>query len=254
MPRLNNTRIGDVSLRDFDNGVYKTLMAEIMGGRYFLPVQYAPGVTPPLFSEYSAQIEVEGLVGEQMPGIPFIYGNPAAAVMRYLVPCIRLKREDPSPALERSHSKHIKYRAPADGQTEITVDYRGKEKKGYAVYEEQEGSTPVDIPYTITAEAAGKSARRNAHVLLEHCMDVFYPHEKLCVVDSLGRERLYQVHCEGPSELTQIGDVRDRIVSYALSMRVQAELDLRKAREERTVTDVPVVNLYPMSQRPVPEP
>jgi len=248
LPRLNNTRIGDVTLRSFDDGVYRTLMAELMGGRYFLPRQFSLGVVPPLFSEYSGE---EDLIGQTMPGIPFIYGNPAAAVMRYLVPCIRVKREDPSPALERSHSKHLKYRAPADGESEITVDYRGIETSGYSKYEEQEGSTPVDIPYTITCEAAGKSARANAHVLMDHCMNILYPHEKICVVDSDGRERLYQVYCEGPSELTNIGDIRDRNISFALSVRVQAELDLRKAKTERAVTELPVVNLNLMSQLPV---
>lgn len=250
MPRLNDTRLGDVSLRSFDEGVFRTLMAEIIGGRFFLPLEYAKGVTPPQFSEYSAQVEVEGLIGETMPGIPFIYGNPASAIMRHLIPCIRVRREDPSPALERSHSKYLKYRIPADGEQPVHVDYRGTEISGFGKYEEQEGATPVDIPYTVVCEAAGKSARLNAHVLLDHCMRILYPHGKVCVIDSTGRERLYQVHCEGPSELTEIGDIRDRVVSFALSVRLQGEIDLSYAYTETAVTELPVVNLSPMSEIP----
>lgn len=244
MPRIRNERIGDVFLREFDEGVYRTLESELIGGKYYISTSKVPGVVPPLFSEFTG---LTADIGQQMPGIPLIFGNPSTAIKRYLIPCIRVRREDPSPALERWHSEHLKYRAPADGESEIIVDYRGVEIKGYGKYVEQEAAKTADIPYTITVESAGKAARTHAQVLIKHCMKVFWPHGKLRVVDTLGRERLYTVHGEGPSELTSASDIRDRIVIYALSIRVQGELDLADPREIVPVTSEPNIGMHHMS-------
>jgi hypothetical protein len=118
--------------------------------------------------------------------------------------------------------------------------------QGYGKYEEQEGSYPYDIPYTLTMEAVGLGARTKGHTLLLHCMRIFGPHGKVRVVDSLGRERKYWVFGEGPSELTSIADIRDRTIVYALSLRVQAELDLRLPEVRQAMTSEPVVNSHLM--------
>jgi hypothetical protein len=241
--RFRNEKIGDVFIREYDVGMYLTLGAEKINGRRYIPQNKLPGVTPPLFSEFTGD---EAQIGQPMPGIPVIFGNPSTAVQRYLIPCIRIKREDPSPALERWHSEHLKYRAPADGQSKVTVNYRGQDIEGYSKYEEQKGAPTTDIPYTLTIESAGKKARTHAQAMLKYCMKFFWPHGKLRVIDTFGRERLYTVHGEGPSELTSASDIRDRTVIYALSLRVQGELDLDDPREEVAVTSEPNVGLYNM--------
>jgi hypothetical protein len=247
LARIRHEDIGDVFYRDFDIGVYRTLLAEQIGDRYYLSADFVPDVIPPLFSEFTGPVSQQGT---QMPGVPVTFGNPSTAVVRYLLPCIRIKREDPSPALERWQSSHDKYRRPASGEDEITIDYRGREVKGYRKYEEQPGSITSDIPYTITCEGVGKSARAQAEQLLGHCMKYIYPHEKIWVLDSLGNMRGYQSHCEGPSELTAVADIRDRSVIYALSLRVQGEIDVRDPVEKVAVTSIPEVSLDHMFNVP----
>jgi len=238
---IRNKQIGDVFLREFDMGMVRTLGCVDIGQRFYLPLTKVPGVNPPLFTEFYGDASE---VGQPMPGIPLIYGNPSSAVQRYTLPCIRLRREDPSPALERWMSKHYKYRRPAPGYSPINVQYRNRTLTGYAKYESQEGSTPYDIPYTLTAEAAGKGARTKAHILLHHCMKIFIPHGKLRVDDSLGRERKYWVFGEGPSDVSVAADIRDRIIIFALSLRVQAELDLEDPAVTQAVTSEPDLSVH----------
>jgi hypothetical protein len=247
MSMIRNEQVGDVWLRDFDLGIAKTLGCVEIGQRFYLPLDKAPGVEPPLFTEFYGD---EDQVGQPMPGIPLIYANPASAVQRYTLPCIRLRREDPSPALERWMSLHYKYRRPAPGFPEIEVQYGSRTAKGYARYEEQEGGYPYDIPYTLTSEGVGKGARTKAHTLLHHCMKKFAPHSIVKVVDSLGRERKYNVFVEGPSDLSIAADIRDRTIILALSLRVQAELDLRDPALKPSVSQKPTVTWKDMSEKP----
>jgi hypothetical protein len=246
MSRIRNSRIGDVFLRDFDTGVMKTLDGVIFGTRYYIPTSLLPGVVPPLFTEFTAD---PSLKGQKMPGIPASM-NESSDVLRYLIPGIRITREDPSPALERRHSHVVKYRAPADGAQELTIQYGNREKTGYTAYEEQEEGTPTDLSYTIYVEAGGKGAKTHAHTMLKHCMSKFWPEGKVYVLDTEGRTRGYWVHTEGPSGLSSVSDIRDRTIIYALSLRVQGELDVRMAKTQKTVTSPPNTNVRQMSQLP----
>lgn len=234
MARHNTKILGDVFYREFDEGIITTLGGEIIGDRYYLPQSLFPGIQPPLFSEFTGNT---GDIGTHMPGIPFSMGEPSE-VVRHLIPCVHIKREDPSPALERQHGFRVKYRAPAPGAQPVSVNYRGKTVNGYTSYQEQEDGIPTDLSYTIMVEANGKSAKTNAHKLLKHCMNFFYPRGKLYLVDSEGRTRSYWVHTEGPSELTAIADIRDRTIIYALTCRVMAEIDVREPYERKPATTV----------------
>jgi len=195
----------------------------LVDDRPYVPLDKVPGVAPPLFDENHKN---EAEVGLPMPGIPIIISNPGDSVQRYNLPCFRITREDPSPALERWMSLHLKYRAPAPGETEITVKVGNREFKGYNKYEQQQGAWPFDIPYTVTCEGVGIKARTNAQTMLLHLMKAFPPYAVLSVEDSIGDMRKYNVFVEGPSELSQVADIRDRMIIHALSLRVSGELDL----------------------------
>jgi len=245
---IRHEQVGDVWLRDFDEGITKTLGCIEIGQRYYLPLDKAPGVEPPLFTEFFGDVSQQG---KPMPGIPIIYTSPAAGVQRYTLPCLRLRREDPSPALERWMSFHYKYRRPAPGFPEIEVTYRTRKVRGYAKYEQQEGAYPYDIPYTLTCEGVGKGARAKAHTLLKHCMKKFKPQAKVHhVKDSLGRERSYWTFTEGPSDLSAATDIRDRTIIFALSLRVQGELDLNDPELKQAVTSQVSASVDSMSNRP----
>lgn len=234
MARIQNEILGDVFFRDFDLGMVKTLQGQLIGHRYYLPRTLFPSIVPPLFSEFTG---TDSDIGTEMPGIPLSIGE-SSEVVRYLVPCVHIKREDPSPALERQHGYRVKYRAPSPGAQESTVTYNGQEYTGYTAYQEQEDGIPTDISYTVFCHSAGKSAKTNAHLLLKHCMKYFWPRGKVFVDDSEGRTRSYWVHSEGPSDLSSVSDIRDRTIIYALSCRVVAEIDVRDPYEQVPVTSV----------------
>lgn len=244
---IRDQQVGDVFLRNFDMGIAMTLGCVEIGQRLYLPLEKAPGVEPPLHTEFYGDATQ---IGKPMPGIPLIYANPAGAVQRHTLPCLRLRREDPTPALERWMSKHYKYRRPAPGLLPITVQYRKRQLTGYAKYEQQEGSYPYDIPYTLTCEAVGKGARTKAHTMLQYCMKIFGPHGKVKVVDSLGDERQYWVFGEGPSDLSMAADIQDRTIIFALSLRVQGELDLRDPELVQAVTSEPALSVQNISNLP----
>ena len=247
MSMIRNEQVGDVFLRDFDYGMARTLGCVEIGQRFYLPLDKVQGVDAPLFTEFYGD---EDQQGQPMPGIPLIYNNPASAVQRHTIPCIRLRREDPSPALERWMSVHYKYRRPAPGYPEINVQYRTRTVSGYAKHEEQLGSYPFDIPYTLTVECAGVGAMTKAHTMLHHCMKSFPPHARVLVNDSLGSERKYNVFVEGPSDLSVASDIRDRTIIYALSLRVLGELDLNDPELKQSVTSEPNLSVHDMEDKP----
>jgi hypothetical protein len=238
---VGDVQIGDLFLYDYDLGMIKGLAGELIGNNYFLPLHFVPGVEPPLYTEFA---ENPDDVGKPMPGIPFIFNNPGDAVERYVIPCIRVRREDPGPAMERWMSLHEKYRRPAPGATEVQVDIGNQQVSGYDKYETQPGPWPYDIPYTITTETNGKRARLNAQILLKHVMRIFGPHGILDTIDSLGETRKFEVFGEGPSNLSLVADIRDRTIIYAMSLRVAGYLDVQRPMDHRSVTSAPDIRFH----------
>jgi hypothetical protein len=237
MALIRNEKLGDVFLREFDEGMAKSLGAQKIGGDYYLPVSSVSGVRAPIWTEYAPNAAD---VGTKMPGIPLIFGNPDDAHQRYVISCIRLRREDPSPALERWGSCHDKYKIPAPGATKSTVQYGGQRSKtGYDKYETKPEGKPYDIPYTLTVEASGDKARSQAQLLIRYCMGKFGAHGKVTVYDSEGAKRVYWVFGEGPSELTAVGDIRERTVIHALSLRVSGVLDVEEGQVSPATTSEP---------------
>lgn len=234
--------VGDVFLREFDLGVFNTLECFDQNGHVFISSSKIPGVKVPRFDEHH---NVKEEIGKPMPGIPVIFVNPDDSMQHYNIPCIRITREDISPALERWMSLHLKSRGPAPGAREITVRYGGRILHGYDKYEEQDGSWPFDISYTVTCESSGLAARTESNLLIRYVMKKFPPYGVLKVIDSNGDERKYNVFVEGPSELGIIADIRDRGMIMALSVRVEAELDLSDPRVVTVVTE-PIVRTAKM--------
>ena len=236
---IPDVQVGDLFVEDYDLGIFKKLDGELIGDAYYLPGRFAPGIEPPLFTEFARNPDD---VGKQMPGIPILFANSEDSVTRYAIPCIRVRREDPSPALERWASLHEKYRRPAPGAKEVTLTIGNRTFKGYDRYEMQPSSWPYDIPYTITFEANGKSARTHAQALIRHGLRRFPPYGALPVYDSIGTRRVMNTFTEGPSELTVASDIRDRTIIYGLSVRVKGFLDVAYPYETPAVTQQPVIN------------
>lgn len=222
---------GDIFVREFDIAMFDALNAFVQNDRVF--VQKINGVKVPLFDEDHT---IKEEVGKSMPGIPVIFVNPDDAIQHYNMPCFRITREDVSPALERWMSLHLKSRKPAPGATPVTVNYGGRTLTGWSKYEEQDGSWPFDISYTITCESSGLAARTECLLMLRYLMKKMPPYGVVTARDSLGKDRKYNIFVEGPSELGMVTDIRDRGMIMALSVRIEAELDLSDPRVIAAVT------------------
>ena len=208
---------GDVFLRDFDLGIVNLLGATVTDGRYYVDGSEFPTIQLPVANEN------DGITfGTELPGIPVTFDSPDSAITRYHIPSFRIRREDPLPALERYHSLALKYRVQSDDANPLTIN----DVDGFDEYEEQLTPYPYDIPYTVTVESYGERARQNAQYMLRYTMKRFRPHFGLSVVDSLGQEVVYNGFTEGPNDLSLIADIRDRMITYALTVRIHGELDV----------------------------
>ena len=135
---VGTERIGDVYLWEFDKGIFDQLQTILIGDHVYLPLSKVPGMKAPLFDENHGVPEE---VGKEMPGIPVLFANPDDSIQRYDVPCVRIVREDPSPALERWMSLHLKYKGPAPGAQPVQVQYNNAlTLNGFDKYEEQAGA------------------------------------------------------------------------------------------------------------------
>jgi len=244
---VGTERIGDYFLDSFDMGIVMTLGGEKIGKYYFVrkeKITLMPGVPQLLLPLYTEAHGIPSEVGMRMPGIPIIWKNPDPSFMRYVLPCFRISREDPSPALERWNSLHLKHKGPAPDATPIQVQYGNTVLNGYDKYEEQNGAWPYDIPYTLTIEASGKSAELHVQAMLKYAMKIFEPYSVLDVPNSFGEIGKFNMFVEGPSDLGMVADIADSSKIYALSIRVSGNFDLSDIQTlDKTVTSKPQINV-----------
>jgi hypothetical protein len=60
-------------------------------------------------------------------------------------------------------------------------------------------------------------------------MRTYQPYCEVRIRDSIGDVRGYESFCEGPSHLDEVSEVVERVIGFALTLRVEAELDLNDA-------------------------
>lgn len=225
-------RTGIVGLRDFDVGVIDTIAGvnrlendDTKVGPIGIYVTQVPGVCPP----------------DGYPGIPIVFANPEDVTTPYKMPFINVRRDDLSAAMERWHPSGQQYRAPGEGALPVTVKAPGGQVlTGFDRYEELSQAIPYDITYTISVKGrfrgAGNLAQRNnMNALFQYVHRIFPPYGKIDVVDSIGDLRSYEAFNEGIANLDGVGEVQDRILGMAITLRVEAELDLRDPFTARSV-------------------
>lgn len=222
---------GSVGIRNFDEGVVETLRPEIIHDNYYLTA--VPNMAAPVPGS---------------PGIPIIFSFPEDLYERYKLPIVVVRRDDVSPALSRWHPGMTTYRTPAANATPIEVTLPNTEQtvlRGYSRYEVQQQAAPFDITYTISLLARhrgfGKgspgtvgagSPRNQVNQLLDYVLRIYQPYTQVFVRDSLGDARSYEAFMEAISHLDEVAEVTDRVIGFALTLRVEAELDLRDPREK----------------------
>jgi hypothetical protein len=238
---LGTSPAGFVGLRNFDEGVVRTLKAEVhesdtgKGPRsnYFISSKLLP-VTPP----------------PGLPGVPITFSHPEDVWERYRQPVIVIRRDDISPAMSRWHPGMVTWRAPAVGAQPLEVTlgagtFTETTLKGFDAYEEKQQAVPFDITYTISILArhrgkgpipprndptgftgAAGSPRNQVNKILDYVLRIYAPFSQVLVRDSLDDIRRYSSFMEAISHLDEVPEVTERVLGFALTLRVEAELDL----------------------------
>lgn len=244
---------GIVGLRNFDEGVVTSLGAvlhDVETGRgphsnYYLP-------SP------SDLLPVEPPPG--LPGIPITFAHPEDVYARYRQPAIIIRRDDITPAMNRWHPGHKSWRAPAQTARPVSVTFdRGtraeRTVEGFDRYETKDTGVPFDIVYTISIlarhrgkgrlpkkgsptgfEGAAGSPRNQVNHLLDYVLRIYPPYSQVIVRDSLGDRRRYSAFMEAISHLDEVPEITERVLGFAVTLRVEAELDLSDPVVRRAAT------------------
>lgn len=221
---LGRARVGEVNLRDFDQGVVETLGATITGDNYFLSIS---GVSPPPGS----------------PGVPVTFANPEDIFEKWKIPVLVIARDDISPAMSRWHPGLGEYSAPARGANPVSITTPAGTFARFDRYEEQMQAVPFDIMYTLSIQARYRSSLQNmSNAILKYVLKVYTPYCRVLVKDSLGDVRSYDAFMEGISSLDEVREVTERQMGFAVTLRVEGELNLPDPEVKRAVTRPPVFN------------
>jgi hypothetical protein len=134
-------------------------------------------------------------------------------------------------------------RAPAEFALKVSVSDQSNQAQailGFDRMEQKEQAVPYDITYTISILArlrggGGVSQTNQASAILHHVLKVYQPYCLVKVFDSLGDGRTYEAFQESISHLDEVPEVTDRVVGFAVTLRVEAELDLHDPEIYNTV-------------------
>ena len=236
--RLNGRApTGTVSLRDFDQGVVTTMGATLFYNARGEPRNYyldIPGV--------------RGRIGrEGIPGVPIVFAFPEDVFEKYDFPLIVCRRDDITPAMNRWHPGSLQYRAPAAIGSQAVVNSNpgnpdAVDLIGFTHMEQLQQAAPYDITYTISIFAHNRSGGTNqANAILKKILRVYQPYARVHLVDSIGDGRTYEAFQESISHLDDVPEVVDRVIGFAVTLRVEGELDLLDPETKATVTALPTI-------------
>ena len=217
-------RTGAVTLRDFDQGVVETLGAKVIEDRYI--ITGVPNVDAP-----------PGLAG-----VPVVFAHPEEVFQTHKIPVIEVRRDDVSPAMNRWHPGTIHYRVPAQGAQKVAAAIPGTGMvTGYDSYEEQQQACPFDLLYSINIIAKNRQYMASAQQLLAYVLKIYQPYCGVWVKDSVGDWRSYEAFLESVAPMDEAADVAERVIGFALSLRVEAELDLNEPFKSKAITKLPTL-------------
>jgi hypothetical protein len=234
---------GMVGLRNFDEGVVTTLGAEVSDEfqSYYIPSSKISPLLPP----------------PGLPGIPVTFSHPEDIFERYRIPAIVVRRDDIAPASQRWHPSLQVARVPLEGANPIEAR-RGDPLDptiyaGFDQYAAQKQPYPFDITYTLSliarhrghgptetranrAPTSGGSPINQVNALLDYVLRIYKPYSHVVVVDSMGDSRPYFSFLEAVSHIDEVPEVTERVLGFALTLRVEAELDLYDLETQRAVS------------------
>ena len=158
------------------------------------------------------------------------------------LPLIVINRDDVTTTPERLYTIAQQYRVPAEGSKIVSASGC----LGATEYEQKEQERPYDFIYTIEVWSRYRSV---AQMLLLMIQAKFPTRGSITVTDSLQCGRIYATYEEGIADLTEVTSLVDRIIGYALTIRMEGELTIDRMPQtfeaftgDRTDVPVPGVN------------
>jgi hypothetical protein len=157
--------------------------------------------------------------------------------------------------MNRWHPGHKSWKAPAQEANPVTVilnpnTFGEVRLNGFDRYETKDTGVPFDITYSIqiyarhrgkgplpkkgkptgfvdaTGAPAAGSPRNQVNAVLDYVLRRYAPYCQVLVEDSLGDSRKYSAFMEAVSHLDEVPEVTERVLGFAVTLRVEAELDL----------------------------
>ena len=217
---------GDVDLRSFDQGFIESMGGRVNGDRFYVTVD---GVEPP--------------PGDPAIPVHFMYPEDFYANFRY--PAFVITRDDVSISTQRLHPFTPKYRAPANTANYVSAQTQAGLRTRADRVVMQDSGTPYDLTYTINIynSLRGGQGRSAANRMLTHILKIWPVYGQVWVTDSLGEARSYEAFNEGIVNLDDVAGILERMIQFAVTIRVEAEYDLADPTITRTVTQPPVLSL-----------
>lgn len=220
---LGKSRQGIVTIRDFDRGVVETLGAQVIDDHYYIVglAEYDP---PP-----------------GTPGIPVVFAHPEEVFRTHRTPVIEVRRDDINPAMSRWHPGMTTYQVPSYGANPIRSPLPNDTRTSWDRQDVMQQSTPFDILYTISIQARQRQFMAAANQLLAYVLNVYQPYGGVYVTDSIGDVRSYEAFLESIAPADNVPEVGERNIGFALSLRVEAELDINPPKTYKTVSKAPSI-------------
>lgn len=206
------------------------------------------GVATNYFLQVAGVQGRKGRDGVDVPGVPIVFAFPEDVFEKYDFPLIVVRRDDIAPATNRWHPGALQYRAPTKTANQVAVNSNpgnpdAPDLTGYDYVEELQQAVPYDITYTISVFARNRGGGTNqANAVLNAILRVYQPYCLVRIIDSLGDARTYEAFQESISHLDDVPEVTDRVIGFAVTLRVEAELDLNDPDTKKTVTSLPTIN------------
>lgn len=225
------SRIATVFIEDFDRGVFESIGAELMEVKH-------DGETVQVYV-----LAIPGVTGPDMyrGNVPVIFKDPEDAYQTAALPHVLIGCSDMSVALNRYQPGTRDYIIPAGVGGQLPTEHGVMvpsimESKGQAV--------PYDITYDINLRARLKLQANRMLKKIGQALGHPLAQTVVYFTDSLGCERGYDAMVESVSNLSELGDVSERVIGYTLSMRVMGELDFHDPTLQK-LTPRMVTRWYP---------
>jgi len=214
-------RSGEVDLRAFDEGMVLALGGNVIDKDGHVYSCGNPNAKGDYYIRLASVCPPPGL-----PGIPITFAYPVDIFAKYYIPAIIVRRDDIVADMFRWQPGATQYTAPGPGAIPV-----GENEQG-TVFSSKESlpqAEPVDLLYTISILAKhrqGIGTRKEVNAVFKHVLRRFQAYGAIPVIDSVGDIRTYEAYREGITMLDDLSEIGARMVGFAVTVRVEGELDL----------------------------